>query len=313
MRFCVFTEPQLGATFDQQVAIAQRAEALGFDGFFRSDHFLHNFGSGEQGPTDSWVTLGAIARETSRVRLGTLVTSATFRLPGPLAIAVAQVDAMSGGRVELGLGAGWFEAEHRAYGIPFPSPRERFDRLEEQLAIITGLWSTAPGDTFTYRGSYYDLHDSPAMPKPVQQPGPPVIVGGRGKKRTPALAARYADEFNVAFVSAADTRAQYARVAETCEQIGRDAGGRAPLVFSFAHTIICGETEVAAKKRAERHTQGNAHDPGDGGIVGTPEQVAERLREYADAGARRAFLQVLDMTDLEHLDLIAAEVLPLVT
>jgi F420-dependent oxidoreductase-like protein len=310
MRFCVFTEPQLGATYEQQVAIAQRTEALGFDGFFRSDHFLQNFGAGTHGPTDSWVTLGGLARETSRVRLGTLVTSATFRLPGPLAIAVAQVDAMSGGRIELGLGAGWFEAEHRAYGIPFPSARERFDRLEEQLAIVTGLWSTPAGETFSYRGAYYDLHESPALPKPVQQPGPPVIVGGRGKKRTPHLAATYADEFNVAFVSLEATKEQFARVAEACETIGRDAGGRAPLVFSVAHTIICGETEADAKKRFERHTQG-AFDPGDGGIVGTPEQVAERLRAFRDIGARRAFLQVLDMTDLEHVDLIAAEVLPL--
>jgi alkanesulfonate monooxygenase SsuD/methylene tetrahydromethanopterin reductase-like flavin-dependent oxidoreductase (luciferase family) len=152
MRLCVFTEPQLGATYEQQLAMAQRAESLGFDGYFRSDHFISFSGGGEPGPTDSWVTLGALARETSRIRLGTLVTSATFRLPGPLAIAVAQVDAMSGGRIELGIGTGWHEGEHKAYGIPFPPIGERFDRLEEQLAIITGLWSTPAGQLFSYQG-----------------------------------------------------------------------------------------------------------------------------------------------------------------
>src|SRR5262245_36064593 len=159
MRLCVFVEPQQGATYDAQLAVAQRAEALGFDGFFRSDHFLSMGGvNGLPGPTDSWVTLGALARETSRLRLGTLVTSATFRLPGPLAIAVAQVDAMSGGRVELGIGAGWFETEHQAYGVPFPPVGERFDRLEEQLAIITGLWADG---RFSYQGRHFDVVDSP--------------------------------------------------------------------------------------------------------------------------------------------------------
>src|SRR5262245_16855711 len=231
MRLCVFTEPQMGASYDDQLAVAQRAEACGYDGFFRSDHFLAMgpflAAGGRPGPTDSWVTLGALARETSRVRLGTLVTSATFRLPGPLAISVAQVDAMSGGRVELGLGSGWHEGEHRAYGIPFPPLRERFDRLEEQLQIVTGLWATPPGSTFSFQGRYYDLENSPALPKPVQQPGPPVIVGGHGQQRTPRLAARYADEFNVPFGSLDATRKQYQRVDQACAAIERD--GRAPL------------------------------------------------------------------------------------
>ena len=193
MRLRIFTEPQQGATYDDLLAVARTAEELGFDAFFRSDHYLR-MGDGDAGPgpTDAWVTLAGLARETSRVRLGTLVTAGTFRLPGPLAIAVAQVDAMSGGRVELGIGAGWFEDEHRAHGIPFPPTRERFDRLEEQLAIITGMWTTPVGERFSYHGRYYELTDSPALPKPVQRPHPPIIIGGYGTKRTPALAARYA-------------------------------------------------------------------------------------------------------------------------
>src|SRR3954451_15474852 len=191
------TEPQMGATYDDLLAVARHAEDTGFDAFFRSDHYLSMAGDGLPGPTDAWVSLAGLARETSRIRLGTLVSPVTFRLPGVLAISVAQVDAMSGGRAELGLGAGWFEAEHTAYGIPFP-PR-RFDLFEEQLSIVTGLWSTPPGETFTFKGDQYELVDSPALPKPVQSPVP-LIVGGGGRRRTPALAARYATEFNIGFV-----------------------------------------------------------------------------------------------------------------
>src|SRR5580693_8238443 len=183
MEFRVFVEPQQGADYADQLAVAQSAEQLGFAAFFRSDHYLAMSGGGLPGPTDSWVTLGAIARETAGIRLGTLVSSATFRYPGPLAIAVAQVDAMSGGRVELGLGAGWFEREHQAYGIPFPSLSERFERLEEQLSIITGLWDTEVGSTFTFVGQHYQVSDSPGLPKPRQSPHPPVIIGGGGPKK----------------------------------------------------------------------------------------------------------------------------------
>jgi F420-dependent oxidoreductase-like protein len=310
MRLCVFTEPQLGATYEQQLAMAQRAEALGFDGYFRSDHFISFGGGGEPGPTDSWVTLGALARETTRIRLGTLVTSATFRLPGPLAIAVAQVDAMSHGRIELGIGTGWHEGEHKAYGIPFPPIGERFDRLEEQLGIITGLWSTPAGQTFSYQGHYYDIVDSPALPKPVQQGGPPIIVGGAGPRRTPALAARFASEFNVPFRSLADTARQYDRVADACAAEGRD--GRSTMVFSFARTIVCGRNDDEVKRRAAAVGM-DAADMGDGGAAGTPEQVAEQLRAFAEKGAQRAFLQILDFDDLDHLDLIATEVAPLLS
>ena len=308
MRFCLFTEPQLGASYDDQLAAARRAEDLGFDAFFRSDHFLTMGGDGQPGPTDSWVTLGALARETTRIRLGTLVTSATFRLPGPLAIAVAQVDAMSGGRVELGLGAGWYEAEHTAYGIPFPPMGERFARLEEQLSIITGLWSAS--GAFSFQGRYYDIADSPGLPKPVQRPGPPIIIGGKGRRRTPALAARFADEYNVPFSSLAETKDAFGRVTDACAAEGRD--GRATLVFSFAQTIVCGRGDAEVRRRAEA-VGVNAAAPRAGQIVGTPAAVADQLREFDGIGASRAFLQVLDIRDLDQVDLIAAEVIPLLT
>src|SRR5664279_550805 len=228
----IFTEPQQGATYDQLVTVAQAAERHGFDAFFRSDHYLvMGGGDGLPGPTDAWITLAGIARETTTIRLGTLVTAATFRLPGPLAITVAQVDAMSGGRVELGIGAAWYDAEHTAYGIPFPPMGERFERLEEELAIITGLWSAPDRGAFSFEGAHYRLEDSPALPKPVQRPGPPVIIGGWGPKRTPRLAAIYAAEFNLAFASAEDTAAQFDVVREACRAQERDAG---TMVYSAA-------------------------------------------------------------------------------
>ncbi|MBO0870040.1 MAG: LLM class F420-dependent oxidoreductase [Micromonosporaceae bacterium] len=304
MRLVVFTEPQLGAHYKDLLRVARHAEQLGFDGFFRSDHWL-SFGDrdGLPGPTDSWVTLGALAVQTTRIRLGTLVTAATFRLPGPLAISVAQVDQMSGGRVELGLGAGWYEAEHTAYGIPFPPIGERFDRLGEQLAIVTGLWGTPVGERFTFRGGYYDVLDSPALPKPVQQPGPPVIVGGAGLRRTADLAARYADEFNVPFRHAPDTGAAYRRVVRACERQGRDAAGRAPLALSAAQTVACGRTDAEAKARSASQAM-------PAGLTGTPNQVVDQIGRFAELGASRIFLQITDLTDLDHLDVIASEVAP---
>ncbi|HLL67525.1 MAG TPA: LLM class F420-dependent oxidoreductase [Micromonosporaceae bacterium] len=306
MRLDIFTEPQLGATYDDQVRMARHAEELGFDGFFRSDHYV-TMGSadGMPGPTDSWLTLAALARETSRIRLGTLVSSATFRLPGILAMSVAQVDQMSGGRVELGLGAGWYEIEHTAYGIPFPAVGERFDRLTEQLEIITGLWSTPDGETFSFSGKHYDLADSPALPKPVQRPGPPIIVGGRGKRRTPELAARFADEYNVGFSSIEETAASYANGDRACEAVGRSR----PLARSIAHPTFCGRTDAEVRERVER-AGGSMDHLRERGLVGTPAEVVDRLGAYADLGATRAYLQIVDMTDLDHVELIATEVLP---
>jgi F420-dependent oxidoreductase-like protein len=253
------------------------------------------------------VTLGALARETSRVRLGTLVTSATFRLPGPLAISVAQVDAMSGGRVELGIGAGWFEAEHTAYGIPFPPAAERFDRLEEQLAVITGLWATPVGERFSFEGRHYRLADSPALPKPAQQPGPPVIIGGTGPRRTPALAARYAAEANVPFSSQATFVEMAKRFEEACQAIGRDP---ATLICSAALTVCCGADEPEYRRRAAAIGRDPDELRESNAAAGTAPEVTAFLASYRDAGAARLYLQVLDLDDLDHLRLIAAEVAP---
>jgi F420-dependent oxidoreductase-like protein len=303
----IFVEPQQGATYADQLTVARRAEDCGFSAFFRSDHYLAmGDGDGRPGPTDSWVTLAGLARETSTIRLGTLVSSATFRHPGPLAISVAQVDQMSGGRVELGLGAGWFEAEHRAYGLELPDVRTRFDRFEEQLAVVTGLWRTPLGETFSYAGKHYSVVDSPALPKPVTPHGPPIIVGGHGKRRTPRLAAQYAAEFNVGFSSVGVTRDLFARVDEACEAEGRPAGD---LVRSVAHPVVCGRDEAQLRRRAAAIGRDLDELRADA-IVGSPSACVDAVGRYAAAGASRCYLQVLDLADLDHLDLIAAEVMP---
>jgi F420-dependent oxidoreductase-like protein len=301
----IFTEPQQGATYDDLARMALVAEEHGFDAFFRSDHYLAMGRDGRPGPTDAWVTLAGLARDTSTIRLGTMVTAATFRLPGPLAISVANVDQMSNGRVELGIGAGWYEAEHRAYGIRFPSVRERFDRLEETLAIITGLWSTPDGERFGYDGAHYKLADSPALPKPVQTPHPPVIIGGMGKTRTPALAARYASEFNVAFVSIDDTAQQIGRVRAACDEIGRSD----PMLFSAAQTTAVGADEAEFARRASAIGQ-SPESLRNGGVGGTVNEVVDQIGAYAELGVTRMYLQIMDLTDLDHLAFIAAEVAP---
>ena len=307
MRLRIFTEPQQGASYATLRRVAVATEELGFDAFFRSDHYLKMGSvSGLPGPTDTWATLAGLATETSRIRLGTLVTCATFRLPGPLAVTVAQVDEMSGGRVEFGLGAGWFEAEHAAYGIPFPPLKERFDRFAEQLAIITGLWETPEGQTFSYDGSYYKVTDSPGLPKPAQRPRPPVIIGGGGRRRTPALAARYADEFNAAFVSVADSAGLYGRVREACEAAGRDPSSMA---FSAAHTVCCGKDEAELSRRAQAIGR-ELSDLREHGLTGTPSEIVDKIGAFAEAGASTLYLQVLDLDDLGHLEQIAAEVMP---
>jgi len=307
MRLRIFTEPQQGATYDDLLAVARTAEELGFDAFFRSDHYLRmGDGHAGPGPTDAWITLAGLARETSRLRLGTLVTASTFRLPGPLAISVAQVDAMSCGRVELGIGAGWFEDEHRAHGIPFPSTRERFDRFEEQLAIITGIWTTPVSERFSYHGRYYELTDTPALPKPVQQPHPPIIIGGYGTKRTPALAARYAQEFNLPFPPLEVYGEYVERVRHACTDAGRDP---ATLRTTVALVVCCGRDEAEFRRRAGAI----GREPDElraNGAGGLPGEVVDKLRAFAAAGAEVAYLQVLDVSDLEHLRLVAAEVMP---
>ena len=299
----IFTEPQQGATYDDLLAVARATEELGFDAFFRSDHYLHMSGDGRPGPTDAWTTLAGLARDTSTTRLGTLVTSATFRLPGPLAVQVAGVDQMSGGRVELGLGAGWFEAEHRAFGIPFPPVKERFDRLEEQLAVITGMWSAPAGSRYEHDGSHYPVADSPALARPVQEGGVPIIVGGSGKRRTPSLAARYAAEFNVPFEPVDEVRRLFEQVDRVCEDHGRDP---MTLVHSAALTVAVGRDEDTVRRRADAVGQ-DVDRLRAKGLAGTPEEVRDRVGRLAEAGVQRLYLQVLDLQDLDHLaDLHAA-------
>jgi F420-dependent oxidoreductase-like protein len=303
----IFTEPQQGASYDDLLTVARRTEECGFDAFFRSDHYLvMGDGDGLPGPTDAWITLAGLARETQRIKLGTLVSSATFRNPGVLAISVAQVDQMSGGRVELGLGAGWYEAEHAAYGLDFPDTPGRFDLLTEQLELITGLWDTPVGEKYDFAGKHYQLQDSPALPKPVQQPHPPIIVGGAGKKRTPALAAQYAAEFNAGFRDLDGTKVLFDRVRAACTTAGRDPE---TLALSAAHRVVVGKDGAEVERRAaaagwsveELHTSG---------VGGTPAQVVDKLGQFAELGADRFYLQIMDLTDLDHLDLIASDVLP---
>ncbi|MDA3649201.1 LLM class F420-dependent oxidoreductase [Saccharopolyspora indica] len=304
----IFTEPQQGATYDDLLRVAKHAEATGYDAFFRSDHYL-KMGpvTGEPGPTDAWMTLAGLARETSSLRLGTLMTAGTFRLPGPLAIAVAQVDQMSGGRVELGLGSGWYEEEHTAYGIPFPSLKERFDRYAEQLEIITGLWATPPGEHFRFDGAHYQLAESPALPKPVQQPRPPVLIGGLGKKRTPELAARFADEFNLPFTDVDTAAAQFGRVDAACEAIGRDAG---EIVRSAALVLCVGKDEPEIARRAGAIGR-EVEELRLNGLAGIPAEAVDKIGAWRErTGITRLYLQVLDLSDLDHLDLVASEVAP---
>lgn len=307
MDFRVFVEPQQGATYADQLAVAKTAEAAGYSAFFRSDHYLAMSGDGMPGPTDSWVTLGGIARETSTIRLGTMVTSATFRHPGVLAISVAQVDEMSGGRVDLGLGAGWFEAEHEAYAIPFPPLGERFDRLEEQLDILTGMWSTPVGETYDYSGTHYSIKESPALPKPIQSPYPPIIIGGGGPKRTPALTAKYATEFNIPFVDLETLKTQYARVEAAVEAAGRATNS---LTYSAAFVVCAGrdDAEVAARAAAIGRDLDDLRSSSP--LVGTPGEIADKLDPFAEAGVQRVYLQVLDQSDLDHVEFFAAEVIP---
>jgi F420-dependent oxidoreductase-like protein len=305
MELRIFVEPQQGASYGQQLAVAQLAEQLGFAGFFRSDHYLR-MGAGDPlpGPTDTWVTLGGIARETTTIRLGTLVSPITFRLPGPLAVAVAQVDDMSGGRIELGIGSGWFDDEHTAYGIPFPTLGQRFEQLEEQLEIITGMWHTPLDTQYSFEGRHYGLVGSPALPRPVQVGGPPIIMGGYGAKRTPRLAAQYANEFNMPFPPVEMFRPQCDVVRAACEARGRDPES---MTFSVAQVVCCGANDADVERRAGRIGR-SADELRKNGAAGTPAEVLDRIAAFAEAGATRMYLQVLDLDDLDHLHLLAEQV-----
>lgn len=306
MRLRIFTEPHQGAEYETLVRVAQKAEQCGFDGFFRSDHYLKmGTATGLPGPTDAWTTLAGLARETSSIRLGTLMTAATFRLPGPLAITVATVDRMSAGRVEFGFGTGWFGPEHQAYGIPFPVVSERFDRFEEQLQIITGLWATPPGGTFSFDGAHYQLRDAPALPKPHGRTPPAIIIGGIGLRRTPQLAVRFANEFNVAFRSLSETGDAFDRVRATCASEGRDV----ELICSAAQVVCCGRDDAEVAERAAAIGR-DVDELRTNGLAGSPADLVARVGEFAQLGCERMYLQVLDLEDLDHLELLATEVLP---
>ncbi|RSD10757.1 LLM class F420-dependent oxidoreductase [Amycolatopsis eburnea] len=308
MELRIFTEPQEGAGHGDLLRVARHAEATGFPAFFRSDHYMRTgTAAAHPGPSDAWVTLGALARETSRIRLGVLLSPVTFRYPGALAVTIAQVDEMSGGRVEFGIGSGWFEGEHHAIGAPFPTKGERVDRLGEQLEILTGLWGTPVGDTYSFEGKHYRIVDSPALPKPVQGPHPPIIMGGKGPKRLPRLVARYANEFNNSLWDEENTAAQFDRVRAACAEIGRDP---AEITFSVAQTICVGADEATVAARAEKIGR-TVEDLREKTLTGSPAEVVDKIGRWRErTGISRVYLQVLDLADLDHLDLIAAEVVP---
>lgn len=304
MKLRIFTEPQQGASYDQLLAVALAAEEAGFDGFFRSDHYL-KMGDvdGLPGPTDAWITLGALARDTSRIRLGTLVSPVTFYRPGPLAVAVAQVDAMSNGRLEFGLGTGWYGAEHTTHGLAFPSLGQRFDMMEEYLEQITGLWAVPPGETFNHEGRFHSFTDAPGLPKPAQQPGPPIIIGGRGPRRTPALVADYAAEYNQPFVAVDDIGPAADRVRAACVAIDRDPD---EVILSAALVLCLGSNEAEVQRRADAIGR-ESDELRTNGAAGTVDEVLTKLDTYAAAGCQRLYLQVLDLSDLDHIALAGRE------
>lgn len=302
LRIC--TEPQEGATYAQLLAVARGTREHGFAAFFRADHLLPMSGQpAPPGPLEAMVSLAAIAAQVPDIRLGTLLTSATFRHPGMLAIQAANIDDISGGRLELGMGAGWFQAEHLAYGVPFgTSFSQRFDRLAEQLEIITGLWATPVDQTFSYPGTHCQLANAPGLPKPRQRaadgtPRVPLILGGHGPVRTPKLAARFADEFNVGFASLAVTSAQISRVRTACEAIDRDPSD---LIYSAVQLVCLGSTSEMLKRRLA--ATGRKHEEfTEGGLAGSTDRITDKLAAFAKAGVSRMYLQFLDLSDLDHL------------
>jgi F420-dependent oxidoreductase-like protein len=317
MDFRLWSGPNNGATYEDLRHSAQLTEELGYQGYFLADHLTPFVGDGHPGPTDVWTTLAGLARETTRIRLGPLVTSATFRNPGVLAITAAQVDAMSGGRMDFGIGAGYFEKEHRAYGIPFPPVGERFHRLAESLELITGLWQTPPGQGYRFSGAYYRLDAEGALPNPAQPSGPPIILGGTGKKRTPALAARYADEFNLQttrrrtpvpeqWLRSQDIREQIRRVRQAADAIGRDPDS---ITFSMSAAIGVGRTAVEAAAHLDPEHYGSQTFDG-AAFLGSAAEVVDMFGPYADMGISRVYVRapVRIATLADNFELIATEV-----
>lgn len=314
MRFRILTEPQQGATYSDLLKVARTAEEAGYDGFFRSDHYLKiGGGLGVPGPTDAWITIAGLARETSRIRLGTLVSPATFRHPSVLAISVAQADTMSGGRVELGLGAGWFVEEHQAYGIPLREPVGRFAVYSEYIEIVTGLWRTPHGEVFNFDGEHFQLSGAQAPPTPAQVPHPPIIVGGTGKQRTPTIAAAFANEYNLIFVDPSRAAECFERVAIAAARRGRPAD---EIVRSVALIPAVGHRVAERTRRIAAITDSipglvDPTDPPEFVLHGSPDEVVDRIGRYRErAGISRLYFEIFDLSDLDQVELLAAEVVP---
>jgi len=307
MALRIFTEPQQGASYDQLLTVARTAETCGFGAFFRSDHVLKmGSASGRPAVTDAWVTLAGLARDTTTVRLGTLVSPVTFRPVGTFPVVAAEVDHMSGGRLEVGLGAGWYGEEHAAFGLPFPAVGARYDLLEDQLAFLHGVWSAPPGTTFELTGLTASVHVDADTVRPLQRPHPPIVLGGQGGPRSARLAAAYADEYNVAFAPAEAMRDVHDKVRQACEQAGRDPS---TVVWSAGQVLCCGRTEAEVARRAAAIGR-DVDELRQNGLAGSPGEVLEKLGRFAEHGAERFYLQVLDLSDLDHLRLVAEEVLP---
>jgi F420-dependent oxidoreductase-like protein len=316
MRLCIVAEGQEGIGWDRWLALAQRCDALGFEALFRSDHYRSTVADRERDCLDAWATLAALAAATERIRLGTLVSPATFRHPSELAKVVTTVDHVSNGRVELGLGAGWFEAEHRAFGFPFADTRERMGAFAEQIEIIHRQWS---GERFDFHGQHYTLTGCEPLPRPVQRPHPPIVVGGSGGRGTVDAAVRFADEYNTPYLSPEDCATCRGKLVAGCERWDRDP---ASLTFSLMTGFVIGSdaADVRARGAGVMHWE-NGGDDVDGflashrhdWIVGTVERAAERIEEYAAAGVERLYLQHLDHENDDTLDLIANELAPQVT
>lgn len=313
MRFALMIEAQQGVSYDDQLAIARRAEAAGFEAFFRSDHYQSFPGPAGRPTTDAWAVLAGLARETSRIRLGALVSPVTYRLPGAFAKAVTTVDEMSGGRVDVALGAGWHEEEHRRHGFAFPPIGERADMLEEQLAILHGLWEEPDG--WSFHGSHYTVEDALFRPKPLQRPRPPIIVGGEGSPRSLRIAARHADEFNVTSAGPERVADRFALLDEACRAIERDPG---TIVHSAMVGTVIGtdEAELAVRKRAllDAVTTAEAGEEWFAAreqrwIIGTPDAARGMVQRFADAGVERLVLQDLLPWDLAMVDLLGRELI----
>jgi F420-dependent oxidoreductase-like protein len=307
MALRIFTEPQQGASYEQLLTYARAAEKGGFGAFFRSDHVLKMGSvSGLPAVTDAWVTLAGLARDTSTIRLGTLVTPVTFRPPGMFTVTAAQVDQMSGGRLEIGLGAGWYEAEHQAFGLAFPGVTDRYDLLEDQLEILHGAWSAAPGETFSFTGRTCSVTIAADTVRPAQVPSPPIVLGGQGRSRSARMAAAFAAEYNTAFVPAPAMKEVHDRVRSACEQADRDPE---TMVYSVGQVVCCGRNDAEIARRAKAIGR-EVDELRENGLAGTPAEVLEKLGRFEASGAGRFYFQMLDLADLDHLALISEEVLP---